>query len=262
MARVVLTALLAIIVSISVGCAPMETGRSRLLPVEPGTVRVEKIDVGQANETDIVEQMVASRDAYRQGLEVLVQYYTQVGHHVKHEWAKKELASLESAPRYDFIIEAGIAGENLRASDSISPANYLFLDGQNLEKQGGIYGIFKNDNTLRLALGKYKTLISKYPTSDKIDDAAYRAGYITEYFKDYKIALIYYQRAYQWDPQTPYPARFREANILDTQLRRRSEALTAYQRALASVKEGEHHNWVSFAKRRVAALTKTVVPER
>lgn len=262
MARLVLTALLTVIVTISVGCAPMNTGTSRILPNEPGTQPVEPIDVSTASETDIVEQMVVSRNAYRQGLELLVRYYTKVGHNVKLKWAQKELASLERAPRYDFIIEAGIAGEHLRASVSISPANYLFVDGQNLEKKGGMYSLFKNDNTLRLALSKYKALISKYPSSDKIDDAAYRAGCVTEYFRDYKIALVYYQRTYQWDAQTPYPARFREAHILDVQLRRRSEALTAYQRALGSVKGGEHHNWVSFAKRRVAVLTKTVVPER
>ena len=56
---------------------------------------------------------------------------------------------------------------------------------------------------LRAALRKYGELISQYPTSDKIDDAAYKMARIHEGFGDYTIALAFYQRAYQWDAATP-----------------------------------------------------------
>jgi len=262
MARVLLTALLVVMVSVFVGCAPVDTGVSRRLPSGNGAALPENINIDKASEADIVEQMAVSRDAYRQGLGLLVQYYAKAGYNMKLKWARKELAALDAMPRYSYIIEAGVAGPDLRASASIATANNLFAEGDRLERQGGMFGLIKNNNTLRLALSKFQSVISRYPTSDKIDDAAYQAGYITEYFKDYQIALVYYQRAYQWDARTPYPARFREAHVLDVQLHRRAEALDAYQRALSSVRQGEHRDWVSYAKKRVAVLTKSVKPER
>jgi tetratricopeptide (TPR) repeat protein len=106
-----------------------------------------------------------------------------------------------------------------------------------------------------LALETYNELIDKYPSSDKIDDAAFRAGRICEYFKDYTIALKYYQRTYQWDPETVYPARYKAAYILDVIQHRRAEALKTYQQALEkedlSVKQRE------FVEERVKALTKS-----
>jgi hypothetical protein len=64
-----------------------------------------------------------------------------------------------------------------------------------------------------------------------------------------------YQRAYQWNPQTPHPARFRAAFILDKRLSRRAEALELYQQALE--KEGQQNfEMKSFAERRIRELTK------
>jgi tetratricopeptide (TPR) repeat protein len=108
---------------------------------------------------------------------------------------------------------------------------------------------------LRLALDKYNQLIKKYPTSDKIDDAAFRAGGIYEYFKDYTIALLYYQRAYQWDPDTIHPARFKAAYILDKRLHRRAEALELYQQV--AKKKGQHGKYKVFAENRIRELTKS-----
>ena len=114
----------------------------------------------------------------------------------------------------------------------------------------------KNSNTLRLALNKYSLLIKRYSTSDKIDDAAFQAGYIHEHFKEYSIALTYYQRAYQWDARTPHPARFRAAYILDKRLHRKADAIEMYEQALAA--EGTQWlKWREFAADRVKSLTKT-----
>jgi tetratricopeptide (TPR) repeat protein len=106
-----------------------------------------------------------------------------------------------------------------------------------------------------LALDKYNQLIRKHPSSDKIDDAAFKAGGIYEHFKDYTIALLYYQRAYQWNPKTPYPAKFKAAFMLDKRLHRRAEALELYQQALQK-EEKQHIDWRRFAEKRVRELTK------
>jgi tetratricopeptide (TPR) repeat protein len=169
------------------------------------------VNIAEAGEADIVEQVSDNRQAYQQGLELLVKYYTRTGNNMKLEWARKELAALDTMPKYKYILEASVAPANLKASTLIPEADTLYSDALKLEKKAGLLGFIKNENLLRLALGKYNQLVRKHPYSDKIDDAAYRAGGIYEHFKDYTIALLYYQRAYQWDPDTTHPARFKAA---------------------------------------------------
>jgi tetratricopeptide (TPR) repeat protein len=109
-----------------------------------------------------------------------------------------------------------------------------------------------------LALEKYNRLIRQYPSSDKIDDAACKAGEIYEYFQDYSIALLYYKRSYQWDPDTTQPARFRSARILDKRLHRNAEALELYREAINTEgRYGQLRMWKEYAEKRIKALYKT-----
>ena len=146
-----------------------------------------------------------------------------------------------------------MAGENLKAVAAIAEADDLYNRAFQLDKKAGMLVVIKDEGWLRMALNKYNQLIKKHPSSDKIDDAAYRAGTIYEYFKDYSIAVLYYQRAVQWDKHTPYPAMFRAAFILDKKLRRRTEALALYQQAIQ--RELMSENQREFAQKRIAELT-------
>jgi len=259
MARILLAAVIIVSSCVLTGCGGANAGASQMLP--SGSVGVvgprEEIDVGNIVETDLVEQVAVSRRAYHVGLERLVEYYSKTGDHVKLTWAKRELGAFQSMPRYDYIIEASIAGPNLRPTASIPEADYIYREAVQVEKSAGPVDILRDKDLLRLALAKYNQVIRRHPSSDKIDDCAYRAARIYEHFKDYELALLYYKRAYQWNSETPYPARFHEAYVLDKHLHRRAEALEAWQRALKSVKrEGEHGNWVEYAQKRVQSLMK------
>ena len=228
MARAVLTVLVIVLLNILVGCAASDTGRGQLIPAQTktslGTAPVLK--VARASELDIVEQMAVNRQAYHQGLKFLADYYAKTGDNMKLQWAKKELAALDAMPQYKYIVEASLAGPNLKASTSIPEADELYKDTLELEKRARGIIIIKNENLLRLVLDKYNQLIRKHPTSDKIDDAAFKAGAIYEYFNDYTIALLYYQRV--------------------------------YQKAVETIKfEGEHTNWKEFAENRILELTKS-----
>jgi tetratricopeptide (TPR) repeat protein len=181
---------------------------------------------------------------------------------MKLSWAEKELAALDAMPQYDYVVEATVAGANLKATKSVSEADYLYNDAVRLEEQAGQFLVVKDDNLLRLALDKYNQVISKFPSSDKIDDAAFRAAGIYEHFKDYTIAILYYQRTYQWEPGTLYPARFKAAFILDQRLHRRAEALQLYQDALSQItRSGQHPQWQQYAESRIKELTGEVKPE-
>ena len=150
-------------------------------------------------------------------------------------------------------------------SDAPVDANSLYAEGVTLEEHAGPIGslmVLKDETMLRMALDKYNQIISKYPTSDKISDAAFRMAEIYEYLKDYTNAVKNYQRTYQWNPQTPTTARFKAAYLLDTQLGRRAEALQIYQDALSRItKSNEHRMWVAYAEQRVKELSGEAKPE-
>jgi len=259
MASKVLTVVLIVLLNVSVGCYGIDKGKSQLIPPTlKESIYTGGVKAGQKEEIDIVEQVSVNRQAYRQALQLLIEHYNKIGNNMKLRWAKKELAALNAMPQYKYIIEAEVAGPDLKASTRIPEADDLYKEAVRLEKKGNRLILVKDNNLLRLALDKYNQLIRKHPSSDKIDDAAYRAGKIYEYFKDYRIALIYYKRTYQWDAETTYPARFREARILDQQLHNRAEALQLYKQAIeVPKKKGEDRNWQTWVERRIKELSET-----
>jgi hypothetical protein len=249
MAKTILTVLLIVLLNVLVGCYEPDSGRSQFLPTP-----LKVVSVVEAGEADIIEHMAASRLAYRQYLESLVAHYKKTGNNMKLRWAEDELARLNKMPQYNYIIEASITGPDLKAKDSIAAANYLYDEAYRLEKAAKKLIVIIDENLLRVSLDKYNQVIKQYPTSDKIDEAAYRAGGIYEHFKDYTIALLYYQRAYQWDDATPNPVRFKAAYILDQHLHRRAEALPLYQQALGNEKLSKKDK--KFVEKRIDELTK------
>jgi len=260
MARTLLVGALIALACVLLGCENINSGKAQILPSSAAMpfASKAKLQLENATETDLIEQVAINRQAYGAGLERLVEYYTRTGNHMKLRWAKKELHAFETMPKYDYIIEASIAGPNLKPTDSIPEADFLFREALQIEKTAGPLNIFRDENLLRLALAKYNQLIRRYPTSDKIDDAAYRAGLIYDYFKDYNLAVLYFRRVYQWDPQTRYPAAYREALILDKKLHRRDEALEAYKRALDSAEKMQiREKWVEEVRQRIKELTKS-----
>jgi len=255
MARIILTAVLIVLLEVLVGCNGVDTGRGQLMPDRTKTFQETSgvIKPATESETDIIEQVSVNRQAYREGLELLIKHYTRTGNNMKLVWAKEELAALDDMPQYKYIIEASVAGPNLKASTSITEANYMYHEGLRLEKKAGKLIVIKSKDLLRMALEQYNQLIKRHPSSDKIDDAAFRAAGIYEHFKDYSIALLYYQRAYQWDPETIHPAMFKAAYILDKHLHRRKEALELYQQAVEDL--GLKSGYREYAENRIMELT-------
>jgi len=239
----------------------VDAGRSQQLPTTP--IRpAAVVNVADKSEVDLVEQMAVSRQAYQQGLQTLVSYYARTGNNMKLLWAQKELNAFSTMARYNYIMGPEVLDQNLKPTASIPAADTMFFEGEALEKKAGPLPVLKDENSLRLALQKYEDLIKQYPTSDKIDDAAYKAGTIHEYFQDYSIALMYYQSAYQWDPDTPYPARFRAARVLDKDLHRNAEALKLYQEAVQTEGRFEkYREWREFAERRIREMQKLEEPQ-
>jgi tetratricopeptide (TPR) repeat protein len=241
-----------------IGCSDPRVRDAHLLEPETigmaTTVEQGVFLVPDATEVDYVETMAASRDAYRRALIALVEYYGSVGNAAKLNWAQTELKTFDQMVRYQYLQPAEWTPKNLTASDSIEEADILYRQAKSLYNESGGMIIVANKAKLQQALGLFNQLIQQYPTSDKIDDAAYRAGRIYDYLKNYELAAIYYQRAFQWNEATSYPARYRAAWVMDQKLRMRAEALAMYK--LAVEKESRYTDNTEFALERIEALSK------
>jgi len=255
MSKTLLTILAAVLLNVSIGCHSAESGRGQILPREkPAPDSANVITPAAEKESDLIEEVAIHRKAYRNGLEMLKGYYEQSGNNMKLQWAEKELGGLKDVTQYDYIIEAAVAGPDLKAVSSIPLANYMYEDGVRQEKKAWAFVVIPDENRLRQALSIYNGLIRKHPSSDKIDDSAYHAAGIYEHFKDYSIALLYYKRAYQWDSSTSNPARYKSARLLDEHMAQRVEALELYREALA--KEQLTKKQKDKAQTRIDELTK------
>lgn len=227
----------------------------RFMVEKPGPEVFDQMTPSAATEIAIVEQVAQKRLAYYRELQKLESFYKQSGNQLKIEWAQRELAGQDAAPRYRYILQAEVAGNSLKATDSVPKADMLYNDAMELYKNSNIIfpvPIFVSKKKMQLALNKCNQLIKEYPASDKIDDAAYLAGEIHEFFRDYSIALLYYKRAVQWNPYTPHPACYKAARILDYKLFDRAEALKLYRESLD--KETSYHNYSEIIKQRISEL--------
>ncbi len=259
MARIFLTAVLVVLLNVLVGCGGADKGKGQLKAPRGSTGSM--VEVRSAAEADLIEQVAINRQAYQRAIEMLVGHYENTGNAMKLRWAKKELDSLNTMAQYDYIIDATVAGPDLKATASIPEADELYNEALKLHKDAKKLILIKDKSLLRLALDRYNEVIRKHPASDKIDDAAFKAGEIYNYFKDYSIALVYFKRTFQWDAAAPYPARFRAAVILDRHLHNRAEALELYRKAIElEAKDGKYGTLKEFAQRRIAEITKTYKP--
>ncbi len=253
MARIVYATALITLVTILAGCP----GGSVYRVPDPMTPTNTYVPPG-ATETDLVEKMAISRDDYEKGLEQLVGYYSRNGNNMKLDMAQKELRSLKTMLKYKYILGPARGGD-LQATSPDAGADRLFYEAQELEKQGRKTGtrVLADKNKLRLALQKYDQLMRDYPSSDKVDDAAFFAGVILEEFTEYVLALEYYKSAFQSDTESEYPARFKAAYILDKYMHRYAEALGLYNEALQiDARFDRHRQWKDFAEQRVRELQK------
>ncbi len=216
----------------------------------------DNINLADAREVDLVEDMAHSRQNYEHRLRGLITYYNNKGFRHKALWAQRELDDLMTVKIYRYLVDAEIPGASLRPTDSIAAANALYDDGVNYMKQGGWRGLplMYNTKKLKKALEKFNQIIREYPTSDKIDDAAFFAAELyKEYFNDNLRAVQYYKRCWEWNPQTEHPARFQAAVIYDYRLHDRDRALELYQQVI-EVEQANRSN-LRFSARRIKQLT-------
>lgn len=224
----------------------------------PEGIDLPNISTVNRTEVDLVEEMIRHRAMYARHLRVLVRFYSEHGNEEKANWARRELRDLQRVKPYQYLDDAIVPVSTLRPVESIAEADRLYEEGMTLMKKGGhgVPGLY-NQETMKLALAKLKELVDRFPTSDKIDDAAFYIGEIhKEYFEelDNTIAVRWYKRAIEWNPQLPHPARFQMAVAYDYRMHDREQALYWYQQVLEHEADIERSNTM-FANNRIRELT-------
>ncbi len=256
MARIVCTIVLIALMNVLVGCQGSNPDSARIIPTDNSRPLNLALPAGM-NEADLAEEMAINREAYKKSLELLIVYFNKTGNNTKLQRARRELHGFQLMTKYNYITEPVLLPGERKATTPVAAADDLYYAARDFDKDSGLIAGLKNENKLRLALQKYNQLIRDHPTSDKLDDAAYMAGVILEEFKDYVVALDYYQRAYEWDPETIHPARFHAARILDQQLHRYAEALELYQEAVrVEARFDKHRQWKEWAQDRIRDIQK------
>jgi tetratricopeptide (TPR) repeat protein len=257
MARTVTVSVVLSLLVVAVGCQTGDTSRAYQLPrrdvYNPPTTTTNVVDSN--DELALVEQVFKNRQDYSASLQKLLDHYVSVGDNVRQGWARQELQALDRIPQFVYVIDPSVFPADLHGTARIVDADKLYAEAAKTERLAAPVGLVRptvDEGKLRIALQQYERLIRQYPTSDKIDEAAWRLAGIYEYFGNYGPAITFYERTFQWDPTTTYPARFNAASLLD-KLGRRDEALPLYQEAVA--KEARHPENTAVAKRRIQELT-------
>ncbi len=219
--------------------------------------RQSDMSLARAGEVDLVEQLIEYRAKYSQTLEALSAYYQQHGYAEKHLWAQGELEDIGRIRPYHYLYNSEIPRLDLTPRDSIAEADALYHKAQAVARQAGhgMPALF-NQEKMGEALAMFKQLIEQFPTSDKIDDAAFQCGeLLKEYYKHQDtVAAQWYERAWTWDPATPHPARFQAAVLWDYRLHDRRKALELYRAAIAAEPSRSNRH---FALARIEELTET-----
>lgn len=216
------------------------------------------IAVVTRGEVDLVEDVLGKRQGYHAALSELQDYYSQHGYATKESWARSELKSASGIRQFRYLIDAEIASDTLVARESIAEADALYAQGLETMKRGGhgVPGIYSRRVMLDAA-DTFRDLIERFPTSDKIDDAAYALGELhKEYLPDQEVlAVKWFERAWAWDADTPHPARFQAASVYDFRLHDRDRALELYREVLDAEADGHAAN-ARYAARRIEQLTR------
>ena len=238
------------------GCSE-EKRYSSIYTTEPAANLEQSYDApATATEVDLVEKLAQQRQEYVEALLVLKDYYAQTGNFRKSQWADREMQMLGDTPQYKFLSTGELTTDNVKNLVAVPQADALYEEAKGLYNKARFTAIVGDTPSMRKSLNLFNELIETYPNSNKVDDSAYYAGQIYHFFKDYKLAALYYKRALQWNPNIDgYPIRYKLASVLDTQLGERYEALYYYNQALE--KESGYATYIEDAKLRIKQIERT-----
>jgi hypothetical protein len=193
------------------------------------TGRLGGANKGGPSDIELVEKLLIARRDYQRTLELLRAFYLKNGDPEREKWAKDELIEYHRINHQAYRLDLDVPPPTLQAASNIPEANKLIADAKGKYKDKG-FGNDYIDNQRRAEL-LLQHLLTQYPTSNKIGEAAYLLGdiYESSACKQYRRAAVYFERCFQWNPAAPMDARIRAARLYDKKLNDHSHAGELYQ---------------------------------
>lgn len=197
-----------------------------------------------------VKAVVEARKAYQDSLHKLHELYSRTGDREKLRWVEEELKGFHLASKPAYRLD-DVPPTTLSARENIKEANELFRNALQFKDRGFGTEYILNQRRAEILL---LDLLAKYPSSDKIAEAAYELGDLYEgrAYRQYLRAAMYFERSSQWRKGGRSDARMRAAKIYDKQLNDRSKAIEMYREVIAHDTDTER---IKEAERRLADLT-------
>lgn len=179
-------------------------------------------------ELELIQRLHMLRKDYQKSLETVRLYYLKAGDVEKAKWAEEELRQFHRIPKQAFILGLVVPPPNLQGHTNVPEANKLLTWAITFKDKG--WGTDYVDNQRRAEI-LLTDLLSKYPQSDKISDAAYYLGdiYESKAYKQYRLSAEFYVRCYEWNPKTHFDARMRAARLFDYEVKDRTRAIGLYR---------------------------------
>jgi hypothetical protein len=212
--------------------------------------------VAHGTDFELVEKVLAARKDYQSSLEQLRLHYIAVGDTERTHWSEDELRQYHRINHQAYILDLDVPPPTLHATQNIPEANELFKRAMVYKDKG--WGVDYIDNQRRAEI-LLQQLLTTYPQSDKIGDAAYQLGdiYESKACQQYRRAAAYFERCFQWHPNTQLDARLRAARLNDKYLNERVKAIEQYREIISHETDAKR---LAEAQKRLNDLAGTKQP--
>jgi TolA-binding protein len=183
------------------------------------------------SDVELVERLLAARRDYQITLEKLRQHYVTVGDNERARWAEEELKQYHMVPKQAYRIDLDVPPPTLQAQYNIPDANELYMKAMKYKGKGGAFSASEYDLNQKRAELLLQQILTTYPQSNKIGDVAYQLGELYEGkpYRQYRRAAVYFERSFQWNPNSQLDSRLRAARIYDRNLSEKAKAIELYR---------------------------------
>lgn len=204
-----------------------------------------------ASDVELVERLLAARKEYQTALQDLRKHYVAVGDVEHARWAEEELKQYHRIAKQAYRLDLDVPPPTLQAAYNIPEANELYRQAMTYKDKGWGNDYIDNQRRTEILL---QQLLTNYPQSDKIGDAAFQLGdiYESRNYRQYRRAAHYFERSFQWNSGMAHEARLRAARIYDKQLSERGRAQELYRDVTTHDTDQKR---IQEAQKRLADLT-------
>ncbi|MCD6364790.1 MAG: hypothetical protein J7M14_02840 [Planctomycetes bacterium] len=203
----------------------------------------------------LIELVVSARRTYLQAADKLLSMYQRSQDIENVRKVRSAREKFNPIMTYLYSLSAEIPGPQLRATVVRPEAERAFKYAMGNYEFGkrSVASLSQTGRQRRLAaLKAFRQIVSKYPDSTKIGRCAFYIAELYRKYGEYDRAVVWYDRAWQWDPNIEEPARYEAARLYDHKLADRVAAVKYYRLAIET--EGRHAAKIDIARDRLRTI--------